>query len=256
MTLAERYGLGYPVPLDPRCFVHLDAVTDSREALVGCPCVLLAIHRAGHFRYLVAVLKQLQHRGVGLGHHGGQGHGLAGKVLEAPRLIECSGVGDSRAISRGGSAWGSFSLRGGSTSSEVTCCCSSRTHTNRSSAPPWSGWQRTIKRLHMERSVGAGVSVLGTTLQALLAFALDRMIHRVVSSLGNHGSGLLPRIGVAVHSGQHASGQDLQGRAAGNVDRMVDPGSRAWSAQLAHHVFHAERASSGGLKVRTFPAPK
>jgi hypothetical protein len=119
MTLAERHGLGYPVPLDPRCFVHLCAVTDSREALVARPCVLLAIHRTGHLRYLVAVLKELQHRGVGLGYRLGQGEGLAGKVLEAPGLIECSGVVDARGILRGGSAgwfvlpaWGLYVVAG------------------------------------------------------------------------------------------------------------------------------------------------
>jgi hypothetical protein len=52
----------------------------------------------------VAVLQELQHRRVRLGHLAGQSDRPAGKVLEAPGLIECSGVVDARAVLRGGPA--------------------------------------------------------------------------------------------------------------------------------------------------------
>jgi len=100
------------------CFIDYETSPGAVQ-FVGRTRVLLAVHGTGHLRYLVAPIQEPQHRRVRLRYRLGQGDRLAGKLVEAPGLIECIGVVDAGAVLRGGpvrwfvlSAWRFYVVAG------------------------------------------------------------------------------------------------------------------------------------------------
>ena len=86
VTLGERYGLGYPVPLDALCLSHADPVADGGQGLERGAAALLVVQRAILDGVAVCYLPEQIAKGLGdrLRHR----YGTVGEDLQRCILVE------------------------------------------------------------------------------------------------------------------------------------------------------------------------